>query len=131
MVSAANKQRDLERIDRELAGCQVRLSAFQSMRAEIYETMERCIKLDQDAADFTTRGMWAEAEVCTQLSHQLQGSMRHWSKCIVQEKEMLTALRMNREYVEKRELTDGTEVPALSRGDIDLGREEEGKEGNA
>lgn len=95
-------QTDLERIDREISACRDRINLLTLAHPKYQEMGFRCMILEEEAADYTRRNLYADAEFPSELARLLRSQVIHWSKCVTQEKELLVSLQMNREAVCKR-----------------------------
>lgn len=97
--------KDIERIEREIESCQQRIDLLGLAHPKYQEMGFRCLTLEEEAAEYTRLGRYEDAEFPSELARMLRAQCLHWSKCITQEKEMLVALRLNREYAVKLQET--------------------------
>lgn len=94
--------RELERIDREIAGAEARLQAMRDVADAYHAKGARALMLEQEAEDLREVGRYYDAEQVARLARQLRGECEHRAAQMRYESQALAGLRMERKAAERK-----------------------------
>ncbi len=96
MIEASELNRDLERLDRNIAATETSLRVLQHLDGYMHHQGFSVLMLEQEAEDLKAAGRYEEAELPAQIAKLLRKRCENWSTEQIQDRELLAGMQMQR-----------------------------------